>query len=229
MQIAIAVITLALCGGFLFWFKRSEERKKKKYDEDEERELAQRQTAQEFVNAKDVSDGCLYTLDGMIFAAVQITGLCLELYNRAELRHISRTLTTRLSEVRYPYKFLAVPRPIDVSRALMDYEDMYINADGGRRKLLKSDMAELADKAVSGQTLERQYYIIIWGEAAKYDARDMSQRAAEMAKLISESGMQAAVLDERGYVRLCNLVNIPAYVQMESMDIDDTISVLRQD
>lgn len=227
MQIAVALIVLALCGGFLFWFKRSEDNKKKKFDEDEERELAQRQTAQEFVNAKDLGENCLYTLDDMIFAAVQLEGLCLELFSRNELKALSRTLSTRLSTIHYPYKYLAVSRPVNISKALQEYEELCMSADGGRRKLLKNEMAELADMVMSGETLERQHYIIIWNKVNLEDARDIAKRAGELKKILEDSGMQAAVLDKKGYVRLCNLVNIPAYVHMEGTDIEETISVLR--
>ena len=56
MQIAIAVITLVLCGGFLYWFKRSENKKRirRSEEEEDERERAAQKTAQDFVNAKDL-------------------------------------------------------------------------------------------------------------------------------------------------------------------------------
>ncbi len=229
MQIAIALIVLALCGGFLFWFKRSEDNKKKNYNEDEEREAAQRQTAQEFVNAKDLGENCLYTLDNMIFAAVQIEGICLELYSRAELKNISRTLSTRLSSIRYPYKYLAVSRPVDISKSLQEYEELCQTAEGGRRKLLKNEMNELADMVMSGETLERLYYFVIWNSSSKEDERDIVKRGNELRKIFEESGMQATVIDKKAYVRLCNLVNNPAYVHMEGTDIQDVVTVLRAD
>lgn len=82
MQIAIAIITLVLCAGVLYWFKRSENQKRTRRTEEEEdeRERLAQKTAQEFVNAKDLGEHCLYTIDGYIFAYIKIEGLCLELY-----------------------------------------------------------------------------------------------------------------------------------------------------
>ena len=56
MQIAIAVITLVLCAGVLYWFRRSENKKRNRRTEEEEdeRERLAQKTAQEFVNAKDL-------------------------------------------------------------------------------------------------------------------------------------------------------------------------------
>ena len=51
MQIVIAVIVLALCGGFMLWFKYSEDKKRKKRDSDDEREAAAKAAAQDFINA----------------------------------------------------------------------------------------------------------------------------------------------------------------------------------
>lgn len=228
MQIVVAIITLALCGGFLWWFKRSEEKKRTRRhsEEEEERKLAAQKTAQEFVNAKDLGNNCLYTLDGMIFAYIKIEGLCLELYSKAEQKQICKNLSSALSQVRRPYKYLAVSRPVDISKSLQEYEEMYSTAEGGRKKLLRNEMRELADMVMSGETLERQHYIVIWDTVNRADEHSMSIAANDIVKKFTENGIRAELVDKKGIVKLCNLVNIPAYVHIESSDIEDTIAVL---
>ena len=76
----------------------------------------------------------------MIIAAVQIEGLSIELFSNAEQEVIKRNLSSRLSSVKYPYKYIAVSRPVDISRALRDYEQLKNDAAGGRRKLIKAEM-----------------------------------------------------------------------------------------
>ncbi len=228
MQIAIALITLALCGGFLFWFKRSEEKKKirRSSEEDEERKAEAQKTAQDFVNAKDLGKNCLYTADGMIFAYIKIEGLCLELYSRAEQKALCQRLSSAISQIKRPFKFIAVPRPADVSKSLQVCQELYSVAEGGRKALLKNDISELADMAISGETLERQYYLAIWDTIQKVDENIIISVAQEIEKKFNENGVQADLLDRKGIVRLCNLVNIPAYVHIESADIEDVIAVL---
>lgn len=93
MQIAIALITLLACGGFLWWFKRDQNKSKlSTADEEEERALAARATAQEFVNARDVGENCLYTSDENIMAAIKLDGLSIELYSFAEQEIIKNNL-----------------------------------------------------------------------------------------------------------------------------------------
>ena len=176
MQIAIALVTLALCGGFLWWFRRSENRRcfKRSEEESAERIKAAQKTAQEFVNAKDLGNNCLYTTDGFIFAYIKIEGLNLELYSRQEQKLICRELSAALSGIKRPYKSDAVSRPADISRPLSEYQRLYNSAAGGRKKLLSSDMNELAAMVTTGETLERQHYIAIWDTVQRSDERTIT-------------------------------------------------------
>lgn len=229
MQIAIALITLLACGGFLWWFRRDQNKSRlKTTNEEEERALEARATAQEFVNARDVGENCLYTNGGYIMSAIKLDGLSIELYSFAEQEIIKNNLSARLSSIRYPYKYIAVSRPSDISLALQEYGDLYSEAVGGRKKLLKSDMDTLVNMVVSGETLERQYYIVLWNSIKREDERAITARAEELARIFSENRVKGTVLDKRGFVRMCNLVNIPAYAHIESMDIEDNLAVLRQ-
>lgn len=231
MQIVIALITLALCGGFLWRFKRGEDKKRTRRSSEEEdlRKAAAQKTAQEFVNAKDLGNNCLYTLDGMIFAYIKIEGLCLELYSRQEQKLICRNLSSALSQIKRPYKYIAVSRPVDISKSLQEYEELYGTAEGGRKKLLKNEMRGLADMVMSGETLERQHYIVIWDTVQRADEHSIVIAANDLLKKFTENGISAELVDKKGIVRLCNLVNIPAYVHIESADIEDAISVLSDD
>ena len=228
MQIAIAIITLALCGGFLYWFKRSEDKKRVKRDEEAEDEhlKAVQKTAQEFVNAKDLGQNCLYTIDGMIFAYIKIEGLCLELLSRQEQKLLCRQLSSALSGIKRPYKSIAVSRLADISIPLQEYEELYNAAEGGRKKLLKFDMEKLAEMVITGESLERQHYIAVWDTVQHADERAITAAAADIAKKYNENGIHAELLDRKGIVQLCNLVNNPAYVHVENPDIEEFISVL---
>lgn len=230
MQIAIAFIVLALCGGFLYWMKRTENKKAfhRSEEEQEEREKAARQTAQEFVNVKDLGQNCLYTLDNMIFAYIKIEGLCLELHSKAEQRSLCKRLSSALSQVKRPYKYIAVSRPVDISKSIQMYDELIRSADVNRKKLLRIEQRELADMVMSGETLERQHYVAVWDTTGRADERSITAAAQDLAKKFSENGVRAEMLDKKGIVRLCNLVNIPSYVHIESADISDAITVLSE-
>lgn len=229
MQIAIALVTLALCGGFLWWFRRSENRRSFKRSEEEsaERERKAQETAQEFVNAKDLGNNCLYTTDGFIFAYIKIEGLNLELYSRQEQKLICRELSAALSGIKRPYKSDAVSRPADISRPLSEYQRLYNSAAGGRKKLLSSDMNELAAMVTTGETLERQHYIAIWDTVQRSDERTITAAAQEIVKKYTDNGIHAEPARQK---RHCSPAQsgepIPAYVHIENTNIEDVISVL---
>ena len=154
--------------------------------------------------------------------------MSIDLYSFAEQEIIKNNLSARLSSIRYPYKYIAVSRPADISLALQEYGDLYSQAVGGRKKLLKTDMDEIVDMVVSGETLERQYYIVLWNSIRREDERTITARAEELARIFSENRVKGTVLDKRGFVRMCNLVNIPAYAHIESMDFEENLAVLKQ-
>ena len=230
MQIIISLVVLGLCGLFLLWFKQAENKKQIRYkeQEDEERRKAAQATAQEFVNARDLGNNCLYTLDGYFFSFVKIEGICLELYSKSELVQMCKTLSSSLSQIKRPYKYVAVSRPADISKALQEYNELYAVAVGGQKKLLKNEEIELAEMVVSGETLERQHYIIIWDTVNRADEHSMLVAANDFVKKFNEIGINAQVLNKTGIVRFCNLVNNPAYVHIESADIDNIITVLSE-
>ena len=112
--------------------------------------------------------------------------------------------------------------------ALQEYQELYESATGGRKKLLKFDMSTLTDMVMSGETLERQHYIAIWDTVQKSDERTIVAAAQDIVKKYKNNGINAELLDRKGIVQLCNLVNIPAYVHIESANIEDAISVLAE-
>ena len=89
-------------------------------------------------------------------------------------------------------------------------------------------MDEIVDMVVSGETLERQYYIVLWNSIRREDKRTITARAEELARIFSENRVKGTVLDKRGFVRMCNLVNIPAYAHIESMNFEENLAVLKQ-
>ena len=71
-------------------------------------------------------------------------------------------------------------------------------------------------------------YIVLWNSIRREDERTITARVEELARIFSENRVKGTVLDKRGFVRMCNLVNIPAYAHIESMDFEENLAVLKQ-
>ena len=83
-------------------------KKKNKIDNNKE-------TAQDFVNVKDIKDKFLYTRDEKIISYIQINAIDINLLSKREKQTLARTLTAELTSERKTFKFIAVSRPVDIS------------------------------------------------------------------------------------------------------------------
>lgn len=217
-NIIILIILVIGSAAAYFYFKFQ----KKKENAQLDRSALAEKTAQDFVNVRDVGQNTLYTMDGMVYCYVLIDGICPELFSDSELKNISHKLASDLSKVRHPWKFVSVSRPIDLKKTLQVYSDTYAVAEEGRRALLKQEMKELGDMANRGDTLERKHYAIVYGKSN--EESKVLKCAENLAKIFSENRVTASLLNKKGIVELCNLVNIPAYSHIENRyDFDNTI------
>ena len=89
-----------------------------------ENENAAMVTAQQFINIKDSQDKYLYTRDGMIFVYLRIHAISIDLFSKSEKNVLIKTLTAELSDIQYPFKFLALSRPVDISPLITEMGDM---------------------------------------------------------------------------------------------------------
>ena len=66
------------------------------------------QTAQQFINVKDIRDKYLYTRGGMVFIYLRIHAISIDLYSKSEKNVLIKTLTAELSDIQYQFKFMAL-------------------------------------------------------------------------------------------------------------------------
>ena len=86
----------------------------------------------------------------------------MDLYSKAEKHLFIRQLTAELSDILYPFKFLAVSRPVDISPVITEMQSMLKNADDKRKELLRQEILQMSGYALSGEIVERQFYVSFW-------------------------------------------------------------------
>lgn len=160
----LPIIMICVCallgGGTLIFLKLSAKHKKSKNKDKEE--LAQI-TANEFVNVKDIRGNFLYTRDNLALAYLKIYPISTELFSKNEKRLIAKQLTVSLSSAQYPFQLLAVSRPVDISPLLSELSaTLTSSSDVKQKELLKQEIVEMGAFALSGEVVERQFYIKIW-------------------------------------------------------------------
>lgn len=198
-------------------------RKKEKIDN-------KKQTAQDFVNVKDIKDKFLYTRDEKIASYIQINPIDINLLSKREKQSLARTLTAELTSERKTFKFIAVSRPVDISPLLTEYQNIISNTNNQKQKeLLRHEMYSISNFALSGEVVERQFYIMLWEDYEEGIERDLLKRAMEFTSKLESSGIKCNILTQNKIVRLCNLINNPAYINTEGTSFEPSIPFLKGD
>ena len=206
LPIIMILVCVLLGGGTLLFLKFSERRKKAKSRDKEE--LAQ-MTANEFVNVKDIRGSFLYTRDGMALAYLKIFPISTELFSKNEKRLIAKQFTASLSSGQYPFQLLAVSRPVDISPLMAELSSTLTASSNIKQKeLLKHEIVEMGGFALSGEVVERQFYIKIWDRAVDGVERDLLQKLKYLSGYFADCGIQTEILEQQDIVRLLSLIHI---------------------
>lgn len=181
-------------------------------------------TVQRFINVADIKDKFLYTRDKMVISYIQVPSLDIHLLSEREKVNKANILTAEFSSINKILKFLAISRPVDIAPLLADYNNLYSETDNLKQKeLLRHEMASISNFALSGEIVERQFYIMIWEEYERGIELDLNKRAAEIVSMFESAGIKAEILTEKGIIRLCNLINNPAFVNLEDVSPEETM------
>ncbi|MDR2903668.1 MAG: hypothetical protein LBU77_04105, partial [Clostridiales bacterium] len=87
----------------------------KKKDPQAIERLRKIQTANDFVNVKDVRGSVLYSKDGLIFAFLRIQPISLDLLSPCEQAKKIKNFAAEFSAEKKGFKFFSISRPVDIS------------------------------------------------------------------------------------------------------------------
>lgn len=185
------------------------------------------QSANDFVNVKDIKNGVLYSKDGYVFAYIRVQPISLDLISNSEKEVISRQLSVELSTEQKPFKDLSISRPVNISGLIDDLVDAYTMAETPQQKeILRSEIDTINSFALSGDVVERQYYYIIWEKYYDGVHDDILRRAEELCMKLSSVQRDVAVLKDNEIVQLCNLFANPSYSHYEDGNIIPSIPLM---
>ena len=221
----IIMLSVTLLGGGIFLFVMKHQ--KPKHQNGEESQATR--TAQEFINVRDVKDKCLYTKDGLALTFLRVHSISIDLYSKTEKNSLIRQLTAELSDIQYPFKFMAVSRPVDISPLIADMQTKLKTAGDKQKELLRQEILQMSGYALSGEIVERQFYISIWAKYEDGVEKDLLKRASLLTEKFTGNGIGCDVLAEKEIIRLLNLVNNPAYTHLEDTEYSASVPTLREE
>lgn len=216
----IMLMLTILGGGGFFIFNRINKINNAKISQEQE-------TAQEFTNVADIKGNFLYSRDKNIFGYVKINPISIELLSNREKRSLAKNLTAELSAVQSIFRFLAVSRPIDITPLINDYSQLLLESDDQKQKeLLRHEMYSISDYAMSGENVERQFYIRLNQRQEEGVEKELLSRLTDLSERFTRHGVICDILKDQDIVRLCNLVNNPAYSHIEDSDFKAIIPMI---
>lgn len=220
----IILIVILSTGGIALYFLNKSQKASTDIED------RKKETAQGFVNVKDIRDKFLYTRDKKVISYIQITPIDINLLNKKEKKILASDLTSELASERREFKFLAVSRPTNISPLLADYQGIMANTSNQKQKeLLRHEMLYISDLALSGEVVERQMYFMLWEDYEEGIERDLLKRSMEFISKISTTKIKADILNENKIIRLCNLVNNPAFATTEDINIETIVPFILED
>jgi hypothetical protein len=199
----------------------------KKADAQTAERLRKAQTANEFVNVKDVHGSVLYGKDGLLFAFLRIQPISLDLLSPREKEKKIRSFAAGFSAEKKGFKFFSISRPVDISGLSARLTGLLAEAtDAAQKDLLNHEIREVSAFALTGEVTERQFYLILWEHAGADGEKELLRRARELENRFSGCEIVAELCDQRTVIRLLNLFANPNYAHLEDDDISPAIPIL---
>lgn len=185
-------------------------------------------TAQQFTNVKSIEKMCLYTLDNYIITYIKIQPVTIDLLTRSEKQILARGLTNEFSQLKVPFKFIAISRPVDIAPLLTEYSDLLTNSsDPIQKELLRNEIKVITDFSLSGEVVQREFYYLLWSKVEENAEAELKKKTKELAENIEATGIKCKVLNQNEITRLCNLFDNPALATVEDINTDISVPFLK--
>jgi hypothetical protein len=94
-------------------------------------------------------------------------------------------------------------------------------------EILRQEILQMGSYALSGEIVERQFYIAIWDKQDEGSERDMLKKASLLCEKFAAGGVVTDILTKKEIVRLVNLVNNPSYTHLEDAETSASIPTLK--
>ena len=187
------------------------------------------QTANAFINVRDVRGSILYGKDGHVFAFLRIQPISLDLLSPRERSKKIRSFAAEFSAEKKPIKFLSISRPVDISGLSSRLTRLLAEAtDTAQRDLLNHEIREISAFALTGNVTERQFYLILWERGGQDGEKELLRRAHELETRFAGCEIIAEICNQGTIIRLLNLFANPNYAHLEDEDITAAIPILHE-
>lgn len=185
-------------------------------------------SAEEFNNVLDIDQDFVYTRDGQAMIFLKITPISIELETDKEKELKTHQITSALSGIdKLKFDYYALSRPVDISGIITEYQELLKETTHTiRRELIKKEIEELADFALSGEIVERQFFLRLVDKDTEKNKIELKKRAEEIKRAFSQGKVELNNCSMAEKVMLGKMVAHPQYVHIETSQTDNLIPML---
>lgn len=163
------------------------------------------QTANDFIDVKEIKRNLLYTKSGYVIGYLKLLPINISLLNNKELCSLNINITSKFKAEKEIFSFFIVPRSVDMDKYLNFLEKKIENemTSINKRTLLNAMVRAATQKVSSGQNFEHQFYLAIREKEGK-EAK-LNERIREFENYYNSVGNQVMRVEDSEILKLCNL------------------------
>ncbi|MFB8378176.1 hypothetical protein [Paenibacillus taichungensis] len=170
-------------------------------------------STQAWVPIKDIHNNLLWRKDNHIVVVIRIEPVNIALLSKKEKQRKIKKLEEALNGVDYYYQILSIAKPVDLDAHIMKLEMAKKESDNPiQKKLLTGYAHQAAGKAMSGEALERHFYMLIphiLGKKTQMDEAVISDRGIQMASNLTHAELVSEVCNDQAHMDLQFLFSNP--------------------
>ena len=206
-----AVLALFVIAYLLFGEQRIAKKKASKH----------KQSAQDFMNVIIIrDDGIVETKDNYLIGFLSVTGRKTDLLSSREQLGLIDQQTAEVSTVSGAWQILAVSQPADNKGIGTQYTEILdTSSDPIQKKLLREAIRHQNRMLLSGENVERQFYIKMWEPVRDGADADLNSRLNQMRKCFDISGFTCERANREEVIQLTNMIHNPAALIFEPEEI----------
>lgn len=163
------------------------------------------QTAREFINIEEISDGIVYSLDGHLFGYLSVRAGDTKLLNEEERERAAEAFSASLAGETEPWQLLSVPRTIDTLGMVSRLSELKRQtSEDARLKLIDGEISALQAMARDG-TKEPMIVLKCWIKAARGADSVLKKRLHDMRSKLTENKVSCDIMNDREITYLCKI------------------------
>ncbi len=182
-------------------------------------------TVNQYINVADIKNNMLYTKDNFIIGFIKVGTVSISTMSKTDINILTKTLSSEFASVKDNLRMLKISKPVDISRLVSDYRQMYVASNNLKQKeLLREATLFLHKYSVNGNELENEYYFLIRESLNNFV--ELEKKLINIARKFQAGKIQANVCTTEEITRLCNLFANSSYGNIETMELEDSLSII---